>query len=127
MSPSRRDTANLLLQALSDADYALLAHNLRRTQLSFRQRLLGPHEPIEELHFFDDGVASILADDESGDPVEIGLFGREGMSGSAALLGSDRSPLACLIQIGNPSANTIGTEQLLDACRQSESLHNILL
>jgi CRP-like cAMP-binding protein len=76
MSAIPRDTANLLLRALSDADYALLAPGLRRTQLRMRQVLVERNEPIEQLYFFDDGVASVVSDDEEGDAVEIGLFGR---------------------------------------------------
>src|SRR4028118_82800 len=90
MSVIPRDTANLLLRALSDADYALLAPGLRRTQLRMRQVLVERNQPIEQLYFFDAGVASVVSDDEEGDAVEIGLFGREGMSGSAGLLGGAR-------------------------------------
>jgi CRP-like cAMP-binding protein len=127
MSVIPRDTANLLLRALSDADYALLAPGLRRTQLRMRQVLVERNEPIEQLYFFDDGVASVVSDDEEGDAVEIGLFGREGMSGSAVLLGSDRTPLQCFVQVGDPTASMIGTDDLLDACRASQSLHATLL
>src|SRR4028118_1995537 len=122
MSVTSRDTANLLLRALSDADYAVLAPHLRRTQLRMHQVLVERNQPIEQLYFFDDGVASVVSDDEEGDAVEIGLFGREGMSGSAVLLGSDRTPLQCFVQVGDPAATMIGTGDLLDACRASQSL-----
>lgn len=121
------DTANLLLHALSDADYDLLAPRLSRTQLRMRQILVERNQPIEQVYFFDDGVASIVSDDEDGDAVEIGLFGREGMSGTAVLLGSDKMPLGTFIQVGDPTASAIGTDDLLNACRESRSLHDTLL
>jgi CRP-like cAMP-binding protein len=127
MSSNRRDSANLLLRALSDQDYALLAPNLRRTQLRVRQNLVERNQPIEQVYFFDNGVGSIVSDDEGGDAVEVGLFGRDGMSGTAVLLGSDRTPLTTFIQVGDPSANMIGTDDLLAACRASASLHTTLL
>lgn len=127
MSTNRRDTANHLLRALSDADYALLAPNLRRTQLRVRQHLLERNQPIEQIYFFDDGIASVVSDEEGGDAVEVGLFGRDGMTGTAVLLGSDRTPLGCFIQVGDPAANMIGTDDLLGACGRSPSLHATLL
>ena len=47
-----------------------------------------PNVPIERVYFLEEGVASIISEQEGGDQVEVGLFGREGMSGAAVIMGA---------------------------------------
>lgn len=120
-------TSNMLLRAMSDADIAMLEPHLEHRQLEQGEVLHDKNEPIEWVFFPEGGVASIVLEQEDGDQVEIGLYGREGMSGSSILLGASESPLSSMIQVGNPMARKIASERLLEACAGSRTLQGLLL
>jgi CRP-like cAMP-binding protein len=118
---------NLLLRALSRADFALLEPHLQAVTLALKAPLFAPNKPIERVYFLEHGVASIVSDQEEGRPVEIGIHGREGMSGVPVVLGAHRTPHASMIQVGDAPAHGIASERLLDACAQSPALNKLLL
>jgi CRP-like cAMP-binding protein len=127
LPPPQGSIANILLRALNEADFALLEPHLERKQLKLRDSIFEPNEPIERVYFPEEGVASIVAEQEGGDQVEVGLFGREGMSGAAVVMGAEQSPHASMIQVGNPAAHVIPSDRLLDACDKSASLRLLLM
>jgi CRP-like cAMP-binding protein len=124
---SQSYTRNCLLSSLSPDDFALLQPHLERIDLTVRQPLYDAHKPIEYAHFLEGGVASIIARQEDGEEVEVGIVGREGMSGTALLLGAETTPHRSFMQVDGTSALRIGAESLREACRQSETLHLQLL
>ncbi|HEU0044959.1 Crp/Fnr family transcriptional regulator [Sphingomonas sp.] len=128
MSPiPQASVANRLLRLLSVEDYGLLEPALDRVHMPLRTALFEPHVPVEHVYFPEGGVSSIVTDQEGGDPVEYGLFGGEGMSGTPVLLGAGQSPHHCFVQMDGATMLRIGSDALLDACRQSFSLHGLLL
>ncbi|RYE70506.1 MAG: Crp/Fnr family transcriptional regulator [Rhizobiaceae bacterium] len=127
MSPTQSSTANVLLRVLNEDDYALLAPHLKRTRLKLKDRLFEPDTKTETVHFLESGVGSIVASHGGEDHVEVGLFGREGMSGVAVILDAGQSPHASMIQSGDPVSLAIASERLVDACEQSPALRNLLL
>jgi CRP-like cAMP-binding protein len=118
---------NLLLRALNRDDYALLERHLEPVTLALKAPLFEPNQVIERVYFLEDGVASIVSDQDGGRPVEIGIHGREGMSGVPVVLGAGRSPHASMIQVGDAPAQCIASERLVEACGESPSLTQILL
>lgn len=126
-SASQASTANLLLRALAPEDYALLEPSLERTYLPVRKHLFERETPIERVYFPEGGIASIVVDDEEGETVELGLFGREGMSGAPVLLGAGKSPHRCFMQIEAASSLHIASDALLAASDQSPGLRRVLL
>lgn len=90
---------NELLSSLTGDDLRHLAPLLESVTLDQRQVLERANEEIEHIYFPESGIASIVAIDSSGRRMEAGPFGREGMSGLAVLLGTDRSPHETLIQV----------------------------
>lgn len=124
---ARPATGNLLLNALSAGDFALLAPHLRRVPLPLRWPLYRPDEPIEECYFPEGGVSSIVAVDEEDQPMEVGLSGREGLSAVPVLLGSDRSPNESFVQIAGPGALVMPVGELIDALEQSPTMRTLLL
>ena len=60
--------------------------------------------PIEHLYFIEDGLVSVLASADERNAVAVWLIGREGVVGSAALLGVRTSPLRHFVQIGGSAA-----------------------
>jgi CRP-like cAMP-binding protein len=127
MSSLQASTANLLLRALNEADFSLLEPYLEREQLKLKDPIFQPNEPIERVYFLENGVASIVSEQEDDDPVEVGLYGREGMSGSAVVMGAEQSPHASMVQVGDPAAYIIPSDRLLSACDTSASLRRVLM
>lgn len=111
---------------MTPEDFALLQPHLKRIQLSRGYSLVVADEPIEYAHFLEGGVGSIVTD-ESGEEVEVGLVGRDGMSGTVVLLGSESTPDKSFMQIDGATSLRIPTQQLLEAVQESESLRMLLL
>lgn len=127
MSIRQASTANLLLRALSEADFALLEPHLEREQLKLSDPIFEANEPIERVYFLEEGVGSIVSEQEDGDKVEVGLFGREGMSGAVVIMDAEQTPHASMVQVGNPATLVIPSARLLAACDKSASLRRILM
>jgi len=89
---------NLLLAALSPSDLSLLRPHLQSIVLALRHEIEVPNVRIANVFFMEDGVASVVAV-SSGQRIEVGLIGREGMTGTAIVLGNHRSPHATYVQV----------------------------
>ncbi len=89
---------NHLLANLHPEDLHLLAPHLLEVQLDARQGLQRVNEPIRHIYFLESGLASAVAQ-AGGAPIEVGLVGREGMTGLPVILGDDCSPLEVFVQI----------------------------
>jgi CRP-like cAMP-binding protein len=76
----------LILSQLPAEEYAALAKHLVPVELPLAKRLSEPNLPIEFVYFLNTGLISTDAVTERGEQVEVGLIGREGFSGLAALL-----------------------------------------
>jgi CRP-like cAMP-binding protein len=124
---AQASVANLLLRGLSAEDFALVAPDLERSDLATGADLYRPDTVHERVHFLESGVASVVTEQEGGDQIEVGLFGQEGMSGGAVLLGAGRSPHRSLIQLGPAASLDIAADKLLAACDRSASLRTHLL
>jgi CRP-like cAMP-binding protein len=125
--PNDSYTPNLLLNALSADDLALLKPHLTRVPLEREQVIVMPEHPIEHVYFPEGGVVSIVSVMAGSGRTEAGIFGLEGVSATCLLLGTDRSPHESFVQIGPATALRIDTEHYLAAIRQSETLRTILL
>ena len=117
---------NLLLRYCEPRDFDILRPHLRRRNLPTHTVLVRPNEPIEHVYFPEGCVVSIVAD-ESGDKVEVGLVGYDGMSGTAVLLDAGQSPQASMVQINGSPALEIASEQLVQACDASPTLRKLFL
>ena len=83
---------NALLAAMSSADLALLAPKLEPLSLKVRLVLEPANKPIKHNYFIASGLASVTAIGKNGHRLEVGIIGREGMTGLPVVLGNDRSP-----------------------------------
>jgi len=83
-----------------------------------------PNQPIENIYFPLDAVASILAVTEEG-LVEVGTVGNEGVVGLPVFLGAETSPGKCLIQMAG-EAERISTPMFLREIRQDGRLRQLL-
>jgi len=74
----------------------------------------------------DAGIASVVATQADERRVEVGLIGREGMSGMAVVLGGDQSPNSTYMQVAG-EGQRIPAKELRKAMAASESLRSLLL
>ena len=63
-------------------------------------RLLAPSAPIEYIYFPVSGLISVDAVTERGESVEVGVIGREGLSGVYGLLGHEQGAHSVIMQGG---------------------------
>ncbi|MBB4619699.1 Crp/Fnr family transcriptional regulator [Sphingomonas abaci] len=120
-------TRNGLLSRMTATDYALLQPDLERVALTQRQVLDEPDQPVNHVYFIERGIGSLIAVQEDGSEIEVGLFGYEGLYGVSAILRADRSPLRSVIQLGDGSALRISSAALAAACDRSVALRTLLL
>ena len=125
--PGDSYTANLLLAALSADDLALLKPSLERVDLEREQVLCAAMEPIRHVYFPEGGIASIVSVRPDSGRTEIGIFGREGVSGTPILLGLDRTPYETFMQVDGTTALRIDADRLQAAMAESRSLSALLL
>ncbi len=117
---------NKILSRLSAADAQLVTPHLQPVDLPVLRYLERRGKPIEFAYFVERGFASVVADGSSERSVEVGLIGREGVTGVAVIMGSDRSPHDTFMQ-GAGAGQRIGVANLLAAIGKSTTLHKILL
>ena len=86
MFSSPNSSRNHLLIALSPDDRGMLEPFLELVDLKLYDDLEKPSTPIENVYFMESGIASVVAVSERDNRIEIGLIGREGMTGSAVVL-----------------------------------------
>jgi len=117
---------NRLLLALPVEDFHSLDPHLERVRLPVDTCLVEPNAPVEHVYFLNEGIASVVAATDQGRRIEVGMIGPEGMTGPCVLLGTDRSPHACFVQM--PGAGLrIRTDALRRAAAASAPLHRHLL
>jgi len=117
---------NHLLASLSAADWRRLEPHFDLVPLPVRKSLEEPNRRIEAVYFPLSGFASVVAIQSPTRHVEVGLIGREGMTGLPIVLGNHRSPLATYIQ-ADGEAQRIRAADLRSAMQQSPSLRDSLL
>jgi CRP-like cAMP-binding protein len=111
---------------MSKADYALLQPHLQPVKLPLRHDMERPNRPIEAIYFMETGIASVVAVEANRTQVEVGLIGREGMTGIAAVLGGNQWPHATYIASAGEGLR-ITAKNLRKAMDASESLRSLLL
>src|SRR5271154_443942 len=119
-------SSNKLLESLSTDDFDLLAPHLESVTLGLRKHLERPNRRIETVYFPEGGFASVVAVQSSGKEVEVGLIGREGMTGLPIVFGNHRSPHATYIQAPG-TGKCIPATELRKATQASLSLRDSLL
>ena len=117
---------NRLLASLSTGDFDLLEPHLESVTLGLRKHLERPNRRIEAAYFPEAGFASVVAVQSKGKQVEVGLIGREGMTGLPIVFGNHRSPHATYIQAPG-TGKCIAATELRKATRASLSLRELVV
>lgn len=116
---------NDILAALTKKDLALLQPSLQHVDLPVRHVLEEPNKPIKQVYFLQNGLASVVANNKNR-RLEVGLVGRDGVTGVAVILGNGRSPNETFIQVEGDGM-AISAQALRDAMQESRSLERALL
>ncbi len=93
----RSSIRNRLLNSLSEDDFHALEPHLRPIALDLGRPVFRANAPLDNLIFPESGFASLTTDID-GSRVEIGLIGREGVTGISLTYGVDRVPFDCFVQ-----------------------------
>ena len=76
-----------MLLRMPEEQFAALARHLVPVDLPSGMQLSEPNQPVRYIYFPVSGLISVDALTQKGESVEVGVIGREGFSGVAALLG----------------------------------------
>lgn len=125
-NPKRTIFRNRLLAALSADDLAFLEPNLEAVELELRKKLEIPNRPIKYVYFPEAGFASVVANGNGGRQVEVGIIGREGMTGQMVVFGNSQSPHETFIQVAG-SGQRIPADDLRAAMDASDTLRSMFL
>ena len=119
-------TENHLLNAMTADDRERLFARMERIDLHRGLVLVEQDAPAGPLYFMEDGIASVVICDGK-NRVEIGIIGKEGAVGTAALLGQRRARAESFIQVDGRSALKIGLDDMCAAFRDSVGIRDLML
>ncbi len=119
-------TANWLLASLAPEDFALIQPALKRVELPLRKQLETRNRTVEFAYFPESGIVSVLAHGGATHSVEVGVVGKEGMTGLPVLLRSDHATNEVFVQVAG-TAWRIEAASLRAAIEKSQALHGAFL
>jgi CRP-like cAMP-binding protein len=108
-------SSNRILSRLSREELALLEPHLEAVDLPARKSLEKRKKRIEDVYFIESGFASVVANGTSKPSIEVGIIGREGMTGLAVVLGHDRAQHDTFIQLPGK-----GLRMTVDSFREAQ-------
>jgi hypothetical protein len=116
-SPTSRhamQSANRLLARLLPEELGVLQPHLQAVDLPVRTQLEARNKPIDAVYFIEHGIASVVANGTDR-AIEVGLIGREGMTGLAVIRGTDRSPHETFMQVSGDGQRILDAIERLQA------------
>jgi CRP-like cAMP-binding protein len=90
---------NCLLTALPADALARVLPRLTPVDLPLRATLCAAEAPIEQVHFPESGMVSLVAELEEGTRQEVGIVGREGMVGTPLVFGVESAFTDMMVQL----------------------------
>src|SRR6202012_4276487 len=123
---SRADVRNRLLMKISPQDWARVEPHLEPVTLKERQVVEVPNKPITHVYFVETGVVSVVAVNAEDHRIEVGVIGKEGLTGTPLILGDDRAQHSAYMQIAG-NGWRMAAPAFLDAMAKSPSLRALML
>ena len=90
---------NTLLLRLPDEEFETLQPHLKYMPFTLAACLQREHEPIANVFFMNEGIASMLVETDDGRSVEVGVSGREDMIGLLLTAGLNSYPHSVIVQV----------------------------
>jgi CRP-like cAMP-binding protein len=119
-------SSNRILAGLPRQDFALIEPHLEPVDLPIRKTLETRRKRIDHVYFPESGFASVVANGSDKPSIEIGIIGREGMTGLAVVLGRDRAQHSTFIQAAG-NGHRLSAARLREVDEQSPALHRAML
>ncbi|NJM54981.1 MAG: hypothetical protein HC841_02795 [Verrucomicrobiae bacterium] len=120
-------TENTLLATIAHEDRRRLERHLEPVLLPIRKKLEVAKKPIEYVYFPESGIASVVSHVNNDRQIEVGVIGREGMTGLAALC-YHHGPVQneVYMQVAGTGFQ-LSVAHLKEAFAASRSIHEIML
>lgn len=125
--PSLPACRNLLVNALDPDDLPYLAPHLERVSLDEGQVIVAPGAPLSFVHFPEGGVISLADVLQDGTRIDVGVVGRDGMTGSSLLLGCDRALQEAVVRVGGSTALRVAADRFRALCARSPAANALFL
>jgi len=119
-------SSNRILAGLARQDFALIKPHLEPVDLPVRKVLETRRKRIDHVYFVESGFASVVANGSDKPSIEVGIIGREGMTGLAIVLGGDRAQHATYIQVAG-KGQRMSAARLREVDAQSPAFHRAML
>lgn len=117
---------NYLLEAAPSKAIAALGSRLQLIPLSVGHLIYAPMKPIRHVYFPTAGLISVVAAMKDGSTVEVGLVGKDGMTGIALLLGVEFTRNEAVVQVAG-SAYVIEASLFSGVVQRFPGFQNLLL
>jgi CRP-like cAMP-binding protein len=117
---------NLILAALPTDEYARLLPHLEEVELRVGEVLSEPDEMMKYVYFPHHSVLSVIAIMMDGSEIEVGVIGKEGMSGLPIIFGTGSTPLQIIVQVAD-NASRIKAATFKEHLQLSSEFHKLLL
>jgi CRP-like cAMP-binding protein len=110
-TPATAITENRLLATLPEAVITALEGHMHPVQLEWKEVLFRAHEPLATVYFPTSAVISFVAHLESGEALEVGLVGRDGLVGTSVFPGISTMSCDGMVQVPG-GALRMGADEL---------------
>jgi CRP-like cAMP-binding protein len=117
---------NRLLAALGQDDRDALVPMMVEMDLPRGLELSLPHTRADYCYFPGGGILSTVVVSPNGNQAEIGVVGREGMSPTSVILGSDQNPYRTVMQVDGHGWR-IRREDLVEHLWESPSMRRLMM
>jgi CRP-like cAMP-binding protein len=118
---------NSILSRLDDSERRAIEPHLHDVDLPVRKMLEPRQRRIDNIYFIESGFASVVAFDGKKTPIEVGIIGREGMSGLSVVFGGTEKPDNDTYMQSDGRGWRIKVSDLKEALDECPSLHRALL
>jgi CRP-like cAMP-binding protein len=120
------DQRNRILGAMSQKDTDSFFSDLHPVSWSLRQIVYEVGAPLEHVYFVERGIVSILTKLSTGEGIEAGMIGFEGVVGLAALFGDEMSGQQMIVQ-APVIALRMDASKCIAAFNQSADVRTVIL
>jgi CRP-like cAMP-binding protein len=125
MDSNKTEFVNTLLKSLGPRDLIEISKVLEPVRLDRMTFIEKAGAPASQLYFIEDGIVSTVARRGKRE-VEIAVTGREGVTGTALILGADMTPHDCYMQVAG-SGYRLSVVNLRRLMAESQTLTATLL
>jgi CRP-like cAMP-binding protein len=124
-TPTTAITENRLLATLPEGVLTALERQMHPVHLEWKEVLFRAHEPLATVYFPTSAVISFVAHLESGEALEVGLVGRDGLVGTSVFPGI--STMSCDGMVQVPGwAFRMGADELRRQLLANQSLYSAI-